>query len=502
LSEVFYSYSLNAGQTWSKNVPITPIFDSHLGWPQQNKMGDYFDMVSDDAAAHLAFAATFNGEQDVYYARIGDCNTNGLHDSADIASGLSLDCNANSVADECEVFELDCNTNGVPDDCDILQGGSTDCNLNGVPDECDLAAGGPDCNTNGLLDACDILAGTSLDCNANGVPDECDLAGGTSPDCNLNGVPDECDVAGGASADCNRNGVPDECDLSSGASEDCNANGVPDECDLAAPYDAASGQLSPIGFGFQQAYALSAPPEAMTDVLLTIRGHGDFNFTTEYVDVSVDGTYAGRVLELDALDCPMVPDVGELTVPAAVFNAAAADGTVIITLAAPEEVDAFFCDPDPTWVSVAVSYDSVSAFADCDGNGRLDVCDLADCGVGQAWCDDCNTNGVLDVCDIAAGTSVDVNGNGVPDECEGAAPWCLGDANCSGGAPDFADIESFVAALSGQAAWEQYYRDNNGGAMPPCPYFVNDTNGQNGVEFGDIPVFVQLIGQACVPYNP
>ena len=31
---------------------------------------------------------------------------------------------------------------------------------------------------------------------------------------------------------------------------------------------------------------------------------------------------------------------------------------------------------------------------------------------------DCNGNGVLDVCDLAAGTSLDVNLNGVPDECE------------------------------------------------------------------------------------
>jgi hypothetical protein len=33
-------------------------------------MGDYYDMYSDDAGAHLAWAATFNGEQDVYYSVI------------------------------------------------------------------------------------------------------------------------------------------------------------------------------------------------------------------------------------------------------------------------------------------------------------------------------------------------------------------------------------------------------------------------------------------------
>jgi hypothetical protein len=33
-------------------------------------MGDYFDMESDSAGAHLAWAATFNGEEDVYYSYI------------------------------------------------------------------------------------------------------------------------------------------------------------------------------------------------------------------------------------------------------------------------------------------------------------------------------------------------------------------------------------------------------------------------------------------------
>ena len=69
-SEVYYSYSGDAGQTWSINQALTPAFDPHLGWPQQNKLGDYYDMISDDSVAHLAYAATFNGEQDVYYVRI------------------------------------------------------------------------------------------------------------------------------------------------------------------------------------------------------------------------------------------------------------------------------------------------------------------------------------------------------------------------------------------------------------------------------------------------
>jgi hypothetical protein len=33
-------------------------------------MGDYFDMISDNDGASLAWACTFNGEEDVYYGRI------------------------------------------------------------------------------------------------------------------------------------------------------------------------------------------------------------------------------------------------------------------------------------------------------------------------------------------------------------------------------------------------------------------------------------------------
>ncbi len=69
-SQLFYSYSEDAGVTWSTNEEISPVFDPSLGYPQQNKMGDYFDMSSDDVAANVAYAATFNGEQDVYFTRI------------------------------------------------------------------------------------------------------------------------------------------------------------------------------------------------------------------------------------------------------------------------------------------------------------------------------------------------------------------------------------------------------------------------------------------------
>lgn len=69
-SRLYYSFSEDQGNTWSPNEPLSPTFDSRVGWPQQQKMGDYFDMVSDNNFAHLAWCNTLNGGQDVYYTRI------------------------------------------------------------------------------------------------------------------------------------------------------------------------------------------------------------------------------------------------------------------------------------------------------------------------------------------------------------------------------------------------------------------------------------------------
>jgi len=65
-----YAYSHDDGLTWLGNIALTPAFNHALGYPSQEKIGDYYDMVSDDLGASVSFAATFTGGQDVYYMRI------------------------------------------------------------------------------------------------------------------------------------------------------------------------------------------------------------------------------------------------------------------------------------------------------------------------------------------------------------------------------------------------------------------------------------------------
>jgi hypothetical protein len=70
VSALYYSSSPDGGVTWSANEQATPSWISTVGWPNQQKIGDYYDMTSDDTGADLAYAATFNGGEDVFYMRI------------------------------------------------------------------------------------------------------------------------------------------------------------------------------------------------------------------------------------------------------------------------------------------------------------------------------------------------------------------------------------------------------------------------------------------------
>jgi hypothetical protein len=104
VSQLAYACSHDGGQTWSRNVAVSPPFNSTIGWPNQNKIGDYYDMVSDEAGASVVYAATFNGEQDVYFVRVfPDCNGSGIADYGDIANGSSRDSNKDWIPDECQV---------------------------------------------------------------------------------------------------------------------------------------------------------------------------------------------------------------------------------------------------------------------------------------------------------------------------------------------------------------------------------------------------------------
>lgn len=98
LSALYYSYSEDQGETWSANERLSDLFDPHLGYPQQEKLGDYFDMESDSTGAHLAWANTMNGEQDVYYSYITSQVT-GIKEKPEAGNILSLTSYPNPFRD-------------------------------------------------------------------------------------------------------------------------------------------------------------------------------------------------------------------------------------------------------------------------------------------------------------------------------------------------------------------------------------------------------------------
>jgi hypothetical protein len=76
-SQLFYSFSTDAGVTWSPNVAVSSAFNPFEGYPNQSKIGDYITVVSDDTGGNVAYSATFNlnptsgqHEEDVYYVRV------------------------------------------------------------------------------------------------------------------------------------------------------------------------------------------------------------------------------------------------------------------------------------------------------------------------------------------------------------------------------------------------------------------------------------------------
>ena len=105
VSELYYTYSTDSGETFAPNIAVSLAFDATIGFPYGSpKLGDYYHMVSDNLGVNVAYAATFNGEQDVYFLRIGpwDCIGNEIDYALDLSEARSRDCNGNDVPDECE----------------------------------------------------------------------------------------------------------------------------------------------------------------------------------------------------------------------------------------------------------------------------------------------------------------------------------------------------------------------------------------------------------------
>lgn len=139
-----------------------------------------------------------------------------------------IDCNDNGIPDSCDV---DCNAIGCEPPCGPrCSGGSRDGLSCLAHSECpEGLCGGLDCDDNTVPDECEV------DCNSNGIPDICDIrdcppGDPRCVDCQLNNIPDECEVPPlcPTCPDCEGDGVPDACDHP----RDCDGDGIEDCADL------------------------------------------------------------------------------------------------------------------------------------------------------------------------------------------------------------------------------------------------------------------------------
>ncbi len=393
----------------------------------------------------------------------------------------------------------DCNNNGTPDNCDILSGGSTDCDRDGLPDECEA-----DCNGNGVPDACDISGGASGDCNEDGVPDDCQLK---QNDCNNDGVPDDCQLFGN---DCNDNGRPDECDLANGFETDCNFNQKPDSCELGEPFDYRLDDGGPEfgirGAGDNMAWLTQHRVTQGASTIEAIELMFVFAPLTQPATIYIwsDPNGDGNPADAQVLASKTVP-IGTLGVLQTIDmpdTYVGANGTSFFIGAITTATTADFPGPLDTsgtpalgrsWIvgsdnSInpndlftgalqAELVEDALPFAgkwvlrakataptyDCNGNNIVDSCEIANGTAADVdgtgipdECEDCNQNGQLDSLDIATGASsdcqldripdecqlagFDCNSNSIPDECDVATG---GSADCNAnGVPDECDIAS------------------------------------------------------------
>lgn len=86
-SQLFYSYSTDGGTTWAPNVAVSNSFNPFIGYPNQNKLGDYITIVSDNTGGNVAYSATFNSEEDVYFVRVAPASDFFALISADSTKG-------------------------------------------------------------------------------------------------------------------------------------------------------------------------------------------------------------------------------------------------------------------------------------------------------------------------------------------------------------------------------------------------------------------------------
>ena len=252
----------------------------------------------------------------------------------------------------------------------------------------------------------------SVDLNMNLAPDECE------PDCNGNFIPDDLDIQSGLETDCNLDGVPDSCQ----GLADCDGNGLADLCQavtpagLAAEYYASDNLSgSPVARIDPQVdydFTLTPPPPGIPPTGFSARWTGSILTTASGVHgFSLLHEGPARLWVNGVLLVDEWVDAG-----AGVIDS---DNTILLSAGMEYQVRLEFLDTNGDqlqlqWQPPGGSMLPVMPFEtrpiyDRNLDGIPDVCQLAS---------DCNGNLVEDLDDIVSGSSLDIDGDMVPDDCQ------------------------------------------------------------------------------------
>ena len=168
----------------------------------------------------------------------------------------------------------------------------------------------------------------------------------------------------------------------------------------APSFERHSGNLGAIGFNAPRAFTFTALPAPVGSATLTIRARGDFDLTSEFLTLRLNGVLRNELLFAEnANDCPSSPDSIALALPYDELTALLSNGSLTVGLEASRGVSATQCND--ALCEISLRYESVA--------------------------EDCNANGVLDSCEIATGAP-DADADRVLDECE----YARGDFNLDG----------------------------------------------------------------------
>lgn len=387
---------------------------------------------------------------------LDDCNMNGVWDACDITSGISIDCNENGVPDECEPGgQSDCDGDGTSDLCEFYLENDVDCNNDGTPDSCEISSG--DCNENGLLDVCELQdSNFALDFNETNdfvrVPDHVDfrpideltIEAWIRPDSAgsfHSRIVRHAPFNGGGyilSFQQSGNGRV-QLRIGNGSLGSVTPSDTVPTSTYFGSWHHVAGVYSANG-NFARIFVDGVLKDELPAVGLLSVSNSDLsigNYVSggEQFDGLIDDVRIWTVARtqeqlIDGMSRPLNGNepglvgywrfnegVGQQVYDESPFHH---DGVLGNDDLPAGDVR------DPTWSAIA----SPIPVTDCNENGALDECDIADGGsldcnengipdeCEPGGIDDCNNDGISDLCEFYVETAHDCNGDGVPDECQ------------------------------------------------------------------------------------